>query len=97
MKVKIVYVGSNHVKFCKKLAVEFKQNDIKVEVDESDETVGNKIRKAVAEKLPYMLVLGDREMASDKLVVRDRGEKTTREIGKEEFIKEVKEKVKSKK
>ncbi|MDP2737099.1 MAG: threonine--tRNA ligase [bacterium] len=97
VQVKIVSVGSTHVEFCKKLAMEFKQNDIRVEVDESDETVGNKIRKAVAEKVPYMLVIGDREMGSRKLAVRDRGEKTTREIDKEEFIKEVKEKIKERK
>jgi threonyl-tRNA synthetase len=97
VQVKIVSVGSTHVEFSKKLAEEFKQNDIRVEVDEADETVGNKIRKAVVEKVPYMLVVGDREMASDKLAVRDRGEKTTREIGKEEFIKEVKEKIRNRK
>ncbi|MFH1583092.1 MAG: His/Gly/Thr/Pro-type tRNA ligase C-terminal domain-containing protein, partial [Candidatus Falkowbacteria bacterium] len=105
VQVKIVSVGAAHVEFCRQLAGEFKQNDIRVEVDESDETVGNKIRRAVAEKVPYILVIGDREMASDpsassgqgKLAVRDRGEKTTREIGKEEFIKEVKNKIKEKK
>ncbi|MBI4652734.1 threonine--tRNA ligase [Candidatus Kuenenbacteria bacterium] len=95
VQVKIISVGSTHVEFCHKLADEFKQNDIRVEVDESDETVGNKIRKAVAEKIPYMLVIGDREMSSDKLTIRDRGEKTTREIGKQEFIKKIQEKIKN--
>lgn len=99
VQVKIVSVGWAHVEFCKKLAAEFKQNDIRVEVDEADETVGNKIRKAVVEKVPYMLVVGDREMSSDKLNVRDRKVGTghcpvpTREIGKEEFMKEVKDRI----
>ncbi|MDO8592477.1 MAG: threonine--tRNA ligase [bacterium] len=97
VQVKIVSVAEAHAEFSQELADEFKQNDIRVEVDDSDETVGNKIRKAVAEKVPYMLVIGDREMSSDKLAVRDRGEKTTREIGKQEFMQEVKEKVRSKK
>jgi len=96
-QVKIVSVGEAHIEHCRKLADEFRENDIRVEVDETDETVGNKIRKAVAEKVPYMLVIGDRELASEKLAVRDRGEKTTREIDKEEFIKEVREKIKEKK
>ncbi|MDO8668321.1 MAG: threonine--tRNA ligase, partial [bacterium] len=95
VQVKIVSVGATHVEFCKKLAKEFIENNIRVEVDETDETVGNKIRKAVAEKVPYMLVVGDREMNSDKLAVRDRGEKTTREIAKREFMEEVKEKIKN--
>ncbi|MDD4271792.1 MAG: threonine--tRNA ligase [Patescibacteria group bacterium] len=97
VQVKIVSVGSTHVEFCRKLADEFRENKIRVEVDESDETVGNKIRKAVNEKVPYMLVIGDREMASDKLAVRDRGEKTTREVDKEKFMAEVKEKIKQRK
>jgi len=94
VQVKIVSVGEAHVEFSKKLAIEFKESQIRVEVDETDETVGNKIRKAVAEKVPYMLVIGDREMNSEKLAVRDRGEKTTREIGKDEFVKEVTDKIK---
>ena len=65
VQVKIVSVGATHVKFCRKLSAEFKENNIRVEVDETDETVGNKIRKAVGEKVPYMLVVGDREMNSD--------------------------------
>jgi len=44
-----------------------------------------------------MLVVGDKEMNSGKLAVRDRGEKTTREIGKQEFMEEVKGKIKEKK
>ncbi|MDO9399578.1 MAG: threonine--tRNA ligase [bacterium] len=96
VQVKIISVGLSHIEFCRKLADEFKHNNIRVEIDASDETVGNKIRKAVIEKAPYMLVIGDREMASDKLNIRDRGEKITREIDKEEFIKEVKEKISEK-
>ena len=94
-QVKIASVGQAHGEFCQKLAAEFRENGVRAEADDSDETVGNKIRKAVGEKVPYMLVVGDREMASLKLTVRDRGEKTTREIGKQEFIKEVNKKIKN--
>ena len=97
VQVKIVSVGSSHVEFCRKLASEFKEHSIRVEVDDSDETVGNKIRKAIGEKVPCILVIGDREIASGKLAARDRGEKQTREIGKEEFIEEVKKKTRERK
>lgn len=97
VQVKIVSVGELHAEFSKKLAGEFKQNDIRAEVDNSDETVGNKIRKAIAGKVPYMLVVGDKEIASGKLAVRDRGEKNTREVGKDEFMEEVKSKIKQRK
>ncbi|MDP3899891.1 MAG: threonine--tRNA ligase [bacterium] len=95
VQVKLIAVGENHVKFCEELADEFRSSDIRVEVDNSNETVGNKIRKAVKEKDPYMLVIGDKEMGSDNLMVRDRGRVEVREIAKDDFIKEIKEKVKT--
>ena len=97
VQVKIISVGEKHIEYCQKLKDEFNQEDIRVEVDDSDETVGNKIRKAVAEKSPYILVIGDKEISSDKLAVRDRGQRDTREISQEEFIQEIKDKVKNKK
>ncbi|MDD4901255.1 MAG: threonine--tRNA ligase [Patescibacteria group bacterium] len=97
VQVKIVSVGAAHAGYCQKLAQEMKDHGMRVEVDDADETVGNKIRKAVAEKVPYMLVVGDREMASGKLAVRDRGEKQAREMEKEKFVEEVKEKIKERK
>jgi threonyl-tRNA synthetase len=95
VQVKIVSVGETHIDFCKKLAAEFIGEGIRAEVDGADETVGNKIRKAVNEKVPYMLVIGDKEMGSADLAVRDRGSKETRQINKEKFILELKEKIKN--
>jgi len=92
-QVKIVSVAEAHVPASKKLAEEFKAKGIRVEIDEANETVGNKIRKAVNEKVPYMLVIGDKEMNSELLNVRDRGAQETREIAKDKFIKEVLEKI----
>ncbi|MDD4611134.1 MAG: threonine--tRNA ligase [Patescibacteria group bacterium] len=97
VQVKIISVGEKHIEYCKKLAQEFKDNEIRVEVDDSSETVGNKIRKAIGEKVPYILVVGDKEIESGKLAVRDRGSKDMRLLEKVEFIAEVVEKVKSKK
>ncbi|OGF18510.1 threonine--tRNA ligase [Candidatus Falkowbacteria bacterium RIFCSPLOWO2_02_FULL_45_15] len=96
-QVKLVAVGEKHVSHCEQLAVELRTHNIRAEVDASDETVGNKIRKAVAEKVPYMLVIGDKETNSSQLSVRERGSKETRNIEKGKFIEEVLEKVRSKK
>jgi len=97
VQVKILSVGEKHIKYANELAQEFKDNEIRAEADDSDETVGNKIRKAIQEKAPYVLVIGDKEIKSGKLAVRDRGKQKTREVEKEKFIKEVKEKIESKK
>jgi threonyl-tRNA synthetase len=93
VQVKLVSVSENHIEACQKLAEEFKNHNIRVEVDESNETVGNKIRKATNEKVPYMLVIGDKEAGAGSLSVRDRGQREAREISKEEFFKELAEKI----
>ncbi|MEA3463605.1 MAG: threonine--tRNA ligase [Patescibacteria group bacterium] len=95
-QVKIISVGEGHIKYCHKLADEFKEYEIRVEVDDANETVGNKIRKAVKEKVPYILVIGDKEIKSDKLSVRDRGSDKVRQAGKEEFVKEIMEGIRNK-
>lgn len=89
VQIKIISVGEKHIKFSRELASEFINKDIRVEVDISDETVSNKIRKAVQEKIPYVLVVGDNEMKSKKLAVRDRGKKDTRNLTREELIEEI--------
>ncbi|NMC51843.1 threonine--tRNA ligase [Candidatus Kuenenbacteria bacterium] len=86
VQVSIISVGEKHIKHCQELAREFAEENIRVEIDESNETVGNKIRRAVAQKIPYMLVIGDKEMGSKKLQVRKRGERETLEFSKEEFV-----------
>jgi threonyl-tRNA synthetase len=93
VQVKIVSVAETHIPVCEKLAAELKEAGIRVELDDANETVGNKIRKAVNEKVPYMLVIGDKEASSPTLAVRDRGAVDTRTIAKDDFIKEVLDKI----
>lgn len=93
VQVKLVSVSENHLAYCHTLAEEFKSAGIRVEIDDANETIGNKIRKAVNEKVPYMLVIGDKEVGSPSLSVRDRGSRDTRDISKEDFFREIKEKI----
>ncbi|MGE5425838.1 MAG: threonine--tRNA ligase [Bacillota bacterium] len=93
VQVKIVSVAEAHIPACRKLADELLAAGIRVEIDDNNETVGNKIRKAVAEKVPYMLVIGDKEATAENLSVRDRGAQETREISRADFIKEAKNKI----
>lgn len=90
VQIKIISVGAKHVEYCRKLADELAVQDIRVEVDDSDETVSNKIRKSSAEKIPYTLVIGDKEMELNRLSVRNRESRETREIEKNNFIEEIK-------
>jgi threonyl-tRNA synthetase len=95
VQIKIISVATNHIAHSQKLQQELEASGIRVELDDSNETVGNKIRKAVNEKVPYALVIGDKELAGPIVSVRDRGERETRELSKDEFITEVQEKIKN--
>jgi len=93
VQVKVISVAEAHIPACEKLALKLRQSKLRVEIDDSNETVGNKIRKAANEKAPYTLVVGDKEAASSLVAVRDRGQKETREMELADFIKEALEKI----
>lgn len=97
VQVKLLAVSEKHIDYVLGLKKDLKKQGLRVEADISDETVGNKIRKAIAEKVPYMLVIGDKEAGSKDLHIRERGSEAIRQIGKTEFISEILEKIKNKK
>ena len=70
MQIRILPVGEDHREAVRALAEKLSQ--FRVEVDDSDETVGKRIRNAEVEKIPYVIVYGDRE-SEDSLAVRERG------------------------
>lgn len=89
VQVQIIPVGSRYIKFSQKLNKVLKENNIRSEVDDLNETVGYKIRKAEKMKIPYMLVIGEREAKSETLNVRTRGEKKIVKMKIDKFIKKV--------
>ncbi|MFP4514888.1 MAG: threonine--tRNA ligase [Parcubacteria group bacterium] len=97
IQVKLISVGEGHKDYTQKLASKLKDEEIRVEADISEETVGNKIRKAVADKIPYILVIGDKEMEGDSLAVRKRGERQTSDMKEAEFISSLKKDIKERK
>ena len=96
VQVKLISVGENHREYTEKLATKFKAEEIRVEADISEETVGNKIRKSVSDKIPYILVIGDKEMEGDALSIRKRGERDTTNMKEDEFINLLKKDIKEK-
>ncbi len=78
------------------MADEFRQEEIRVEIDTDNETVGKKIRKARTEKIPYVLVIGDKEIESDNLHINIRGQKEIVEMKKDGFIDKIKKEIKDK-
>jgi threonyl-tRNA synthetase len=95
VQIKIMSVGASHIEFCKNLKKEFIEQNLRIELDDGSETIGNKIRKNATQRIPYTLVIGDKEMNSKKLSVRVRGQKDLLEIDKSEFVAKIKEDIKN--
>ena len=83
VQVKILPISEKHLDYANKVFSELRENGIRAELDERAETLGNKIRNAQNEKVPYMLVLGDKEIENKEISVRNRaGENSTMQLSK---------------
>jgi len=97
VQVKILPITDNHLEYSLKLRDEMAAKGIRVEVDNRNEKIGYKIREAQLQKVPYMLVIGDKEVESNQVAVRsrDKGELGVVEAGKfiDDIMVEIEEKV----
>ena len=89
-QVRVIPVSQEHIVHCEKVLAELTENQIRADIDDRDETVGKKIRESETEWVRYTIVIGNKEINSDKLIVRDRDEGKQREITLHHLINEVK-------
>lgn len=94
IEVRIITVGEDHKDFANELYDKINAENIRVDVDDRDESVGKKIRNAATEWIPYIFVVGDNEKESGvfSVTVRESGEKVDMTV--DELIKEVLDKTK---
>ena len=93
IQVYIIPVGKDHFKFSEELGKTLKEANIRAEVDLNRETVGYKIRKSEKMKVPYMLVIGDKEMKSKSLNVRIRAHKEVKKMTQKTFVDRIKKEI----
>jgi threonyl-tRNA synthetase len=97
VQVKVIPVSPEvHLDYAKQIADELTREGIRTEVDEREEKIGYKIRQAQTEKIPFALVLGDREVEEKAVTYRRYGEKATTTISKEEYKDLVKKEIENK-
>ncbi|MBI4383823.1 MAG: threonine--tRNA ligase, partial [Nitrospinae bacterium] len=89
-QVALLPITDSQHPYLEEVANRLMQEDIRVEKDLRNEKIGFKIREAQINKIPYMVVLGDQEVASKKVAVRRRASKETRVLDLDEFIRELK-------
>jgi len=89
VQVIVCSVSDKHNEYAQKITDDLKEQNIRLELDDRNESVGRKIRDAQLQKVPYIIVIGDKEVESGKLAVRFRGEQETKELSIEDLAKEI--------
>ncbi len=93
VQVKILPITERQVAYAQQLAKTMRDKDIRVDVDDRNEKIGYKIREGQMSKVPYMLVVGDKEMESNTVAVRKRGQGDLGAQAVDEFIASVMDEV----
>ena len=96
VQVKILNISDAQLQYAKNVKTILEDNGIRVELDDRNEKIGKKIREAQLEKVPYMLVVGDKEMAENKVAVRHRKEGDKGVLTINQFVENILAEIKSK-
>lgn len=94
VQVKILPISEKHVEYAKDLAKQMHRDYVRVEVDDRSEKIGYKIRQAQMAKVPYMLVVGDKEVEEGTVNVRKHGGDELGSVPFEEFFNSIKIEIK---
>jgi len=96
VQVRILTITDRTNSYAQELAKKFSDADIRVETDLRNEKIGYKIREAQTEKIPYMLVVGDKEMENGTVAVRARGKGDLGAIPVDEFLNKILDEIRTK-
>ena len=96
IQVAIIPVSQNFIEYSRKIYDELKERKIKVEIDESNEKVGYKIRDWETQKVPYMLILGEKEQSAGNISIRQHKKGDLGSLSLSEFIDNIESEIKNK-
>jgi threonyl-tRNA synthetase len=95
VQVKVLPIADAHKEYAEEVSDKLKDAGIRAELDENNETLGKKIRQGKIEKVPYMLVIGDKEIESKKVTIEGRNDyKDTMSV--DELIEKLRKEIKNK-
>ncbi|KAA5807302.1 threonine--tRNA ligase [Thermoanaerobacterium thermosaccharolyticum] len=96
VQVRILPISDKHLAYAQNIQQRLLENDIRVELDDRNEKIGYKIREAQMQKIPYMLILGDKEVESGNVSVRSRKDGDIGSKSMQEFLSSILEEIKNK-
>src|SRR5690242_14716821 len=85
VQVVLVPIAERHVEYANRVAAQLRASEVRVEVDARNEKMNAKIREHAMQKVPFMLVVGDKEAEAGKVNVRARGKEKTEDMAAAEF------------
>jgi len=97
VQVKVIPVRVSHNEYARKVFEALKENGIRAEIDENDENLGSKVRDAKNNKIPYWLVIGDKEVLVGKVNLESRDNGTLGQISPDELLEKLLEEIHNKK
>ena len=95
-QVRVIPVKPEFLEYCNTLTDEISRSDVRVDVDDRNESVGKSIRDAETEWIRYIIVIGEKEVSANTLSIRDRKTGSVRNLTINELVKEIKEETKDK-
>jgi len=96
VQIWVIPINSSHTKYAKEITKKLKEQGFRVEAKTESETVSKKIRNGEIQKIPYLLVVGDKELKTKKVCVRQRGKRNIETLSLTKFIKSIKVKIENK-
>ena len=93
VQVKVMPISDSQKEYAKEVYEKLFDQDIRVELDDRNEKIGYKIREAQLQKVPYMLIIGDKEVEAKTVGVRSRKEGDIGAMSQDEFIKKIKNEI----
>ena len=89
VQIRILPIADKHKEYSQNLLKQLEELDLRVELDEREEKIGYKIREAQLQKIPYMLIIGDKEVEANAVGVRSRKDGDIGQMSVEDFVKKI--------
>ncbi|OJI09252.1 MAG: threonine--tRNA ligase [Candidatus Vogelbacteria bacterium CG10_big_fil_rev_8_21_14_0_10_49_38] len=94
-QVKVIPISDKHLPYAQEVTEKLKGEGVRIELDQSNETLGKKIRAAKMQKVPYLIVLGDKEVTEQMITIESRDAETSVKLSLDEFRAKILEEIKT--
>ena len=96
LQARVINIGETELNYCQEVYDKLKEQGVRCDFDSSDDKLGQKIRKAQLEQIPYMVVVGGKEVENNTVSIRHRRKKQLMSMTLLEFIEKIQREVRDK-